>query len=189
MCLICGVVAGVLLGLGGVMWSESVAINRISLFGVPWVMLVMLCLLRWIYAPHQIRYLCVAMFFFGICATIHQTLLVAAMGIEAAVVYVRPKLARNFCLANSILFVAIIIAQSTGLVTVLNTAPMVLVIFGAVGITSIVGYFWLAVRTKETFNEFCRDGALLAGVCFFAAGPGIGGIGVGLFLLVVAVVG
>src|SRR5262249_18353970 len=54
-CLVSGVTAGVMLGLGGVMWSESVAINRISLFGVPWVMIVMLCLLRWIYAPHQRR--------------------------------------------------------------------------------------------------------------------------------------
>ncbi len=50
------------------MWSESVAINRISLFGVPWVMMVLLCLMRWIYAPHQLRYLFLAMFFFGICA-------------------------------------------------------------------------------------------------------------------------
>src|SRR6185436_4393653 len=84
-CLVSGVVAGVLLGLGGVMWSESVAINRISLFGVPWVMIVMLCLMRWIYAPSQRRYLYCAMFFFGICATIHQTLLVAAVGIEIAI--------------------------------------------------------------------------------------------------------
>src|SRR5882757_8778542 len=39
-CLVSGTVAGLLLGLGGVMWSESVAINRISLFGTPWMMLV-----------------------------------------------------------------------------------------------------------------------------------------------------
>ena len=49
-CLVSGTVAGLLLGLGGVMWSESVAINRISPFGVPWLMIVLLCLLRWIYA-------------------------------------------------------------------------------------------------------------------------------------------
>src|SRR5215472_4914687 len=103
-CLVCGVVAGILLGLGGVMWSESVAINRISLFGVPWVMLVMLCLLRWTYAPHQRRYLFVGMFFFGICATIHQTLLVAAMGIEVAIASVQPKLGRDLFLANSIVY-------------------------------------------------------------------------------------
>src|SRR5262249_46862828 len=160
----------------GVMWSESVAINRISLFGVPWVMLVMLCLLRWIYAPHQLRYLCVAFFFFGICATIHQTLLVAAMGLEAAIAYVHPKLGRNFFLWNSILFIAIMIGQSSGLVTVLNTAQMVLNLYFAVGLGSIVAYLWLAIRTKETFNEFCRDGLLLAAVCFLAAFPSMGGL-------------
>src|SRR5882724_10000775 len=74
-CGVSGATAGLLLGFGGVMWSESVAINRISLFGVPWVTLVLVCMLRWIYAPHQRRYLYTAMFFFGICATIHQTLL------------------------------------------------------------------------------------------------------------------
>jgi hypothetical protein len=35
-CVISGFVAGTLLGLDGYMWKESVAINRISLFGVPW---------------------------------------------------------------------------------------------------------------------------------------------------------
>src|SRR5258707_6557565 len=125
-CLVSGVVAGLLLGLGGVMWSESVAINRISLFGVPWVMIVLLCLLRWIYAPHQRRYLFCAMFFFGICATIHQTLLVAAMGIEAAIAFVQPRLGRNLFLGNSVLYLLGMIAESTGLITLLNTAPMVL---------------------------------------------------------------
>src|ERR1017187_1436987 len=103
-CVVSGTVAGLLLGLGGVMWSESVAINRISPFGVPWMMIVLLCLLRWIYAPHQRGYLYTAMFFFGICATIHQTLLVAAMGIEVAVAATQPRLGRHFFLGNSIVY-------------------------------------------------------------------------------------
>ena len=109
-CLVSGTVAGLLLGLGGVMWSESVAINRISLFGVPWVMIVLVCLLRWIYAPHQRRYLYMAMFFFGICATIHQTLLVAAMGIEAAIIATQPRLGRDVLLGNSVIYVALLYA-------------------------------------------------------------------------------
>jgi len=62
-CLACGVVAGVSLGLGSSMWNESVVINRISLFGVPWLMVVLVFLMRWMYAPHQRRYLYAAMFF------------------------------------------------------------------------------------------------------------------------------
>ena len=99
-CLVSGTVAGLLLGLGGVMWSESVAINRISPFGVPWLMIVLLCLLRWIYAPHQRGYLYCAMFFFGICLTIHQTLLCAAMGIEVTIAAAQPRLGRHLFLGN-----------------------------------------------------------------------------------------
>jgi hypothetical protein len=111
-CMVSGSVAGLLLGFNGVMWSESVAINRISLFGVPWVMIVALCLLRWIYATHQRRYLYCAMFFFGICATIHQTLLVAAMGIEVAVAVAQPRLGRDLFLGNSIVYILGLIGQA-----------------------------------------------------------------------------
>ena len=128
-CVVSGTVAGLLLGLDGVMWSESVAINRISLFGVPWVMIVLVCLLRWIYAPHQRRYLYIAMFFFGICATIHQTLLVAAMGIEVAIAATQPRLGRDLFLANSILYVLGLIAKSTHFTNMLDTAQMVLLIY------------------------------------------------------------
>src|SRR6266853_1065197 len=152
--MVSGVVAGMLLGLGGVMWSESVAINRISLFGVPWVMIVMLCLLRWIYAPHQRRYLFCAMFFFGICATIHQTLLVAAMGIEIAVASVQPRLGRDLFLGNSIMYGLGLIAKATQFATLLDTAPMVLTLYHLVGLGSIAAWIWLASRTKSLGTEW-----------------------------------
>jgi tetratricopeptide (TPR) repeat protein len=161
-CIVSGVVSGLLLGLGGVMWSESVAINRISLFGVPWVMIVLVCLLRWIYAPHQRRYLYCAMFFFGICATIHQTLLVAAMGIEGAIAAAQPRLGRNLFHWNIIIYVAGWIAESTGFTTMLETAQMVKNLYNLVGIGSIAAYFWFAIRTKITFKELCRDASLAA---------------------------
>ncbi len=159
-CLVCGAVAGVLLGMGGVMWSESVAINRISLFGVPWVLTVMLCMFRWIYAPSQRRYLFFAMFFFGICLTIHQTLLVAAMGIEAAIACCQPRLGRTLFLGNSIIFAIGVIAYNLHLTTLLDT-QMMLIIFYTVGIASIAAYLSYALLTKETFPEFCLDGSLV----------------------------
>jgi thioredoxin-like negative regulator of GroEL len=161
-CLVSGTVAGLLLGFGSVMWSESVVINRISPFGVPWVMLVLTCLLRWIYAPHQRRYLYWAMFFFGICATIHQTLLVAAMGIEVAIAVAQPRLGRNLFLGNSILFLLGWLAQSTGLTSALDTAKMVIYLYNIIGITSILAYFGYAIYTKETLKELGRDAALAA---------------------------
>ncbi len=153
-CVVSGIVAGLLLGFNGVMWSESVAINRISLFGVPWVMIVLLCLLRWIYAPHQRRYLYCAMFFFGICATIHQTLLVVAMGIEVAIVATQPRLGRDLLLGNSIVYVLGLIGKSTHFIGFLDTASMVLTLYHLVGLSSIAVWIWLSIKTKALGTEW-----------------------------------
>jgi tetratricopeptide (TPR) repeat protein len=165
-CVVSGTVAGLLLGLGGVMWSESVAINRISPFGVPWMMIVLLCLLRWIYAPHQRGYLYTAMFFFGICATIHQTLLVAAMGIEVAVAATQPRLGRDLFLGNSIVYIMGLIANSMHFTNMLDTAPMVLVIYHTVGICSLAAWIWLGLKTKGIATEW--KAALLMGLLWVA---------------------
>jgi hypothetical protein len=156
-CVVSGTVAGLLLGLGGVMWSESVAINRISPFGLPWMMIVLLCLLRWIYAPHQRGYLYCAMFFFGICLTIHQTLLCAAMGIEFVIIFVQPRLGRNLLIWNSIIYLAGLAAQNAHLINMLDTAQMVLVIYHTVGISSIAAFLWLTFQAKEDLIKPCRD--------------------------------
>jgi len=161
-CVVSGIVAGLLLGLGGVMWSESVAINRISPFGVPWMMMVLLCLMRWIYAPHQRGYLYTAMFFFGICATIHQTLLVAAMGVEVAVAATQPKLGRDLFLGNSIVYILGLIANSLHFTNLLDTAPMVLIIYHTVGIGSFCAWIWLGLKTKGIATEW--KAAILMGL-------------------------
>jgi len=153
-CMVSGIVAGLLLGLGGVMWSESVVINRISPFGVPWMMIVLLCLLRWIYAPHQRGYLYCAMFFFGICLTIHQTLLCAAVGIEVAVAATQPRLGRDLFLGNSIVYVLGLIANSTHFTNMLDTAPMVLILYHTVGLASIAAWIWLGFKTKGLGTEW-----------------------------------
>ena len=167
-CMVSGIVAGLSLGFGAVMWSESVAINRISLFGVPWVMMVLLFMLRWIYAPHQRRYLYFAMLAFGICATIHQTLLCAAMGLEATIAATRPRLGRMCFLGNSAIFLAGLVVYMTKATAALNEDKMLLAIFAVVGIFSVATYIWLAIETKETSAEFCMDGCLAAAFVFFA---------------------
>ncbi len=159
-CMISGTVAGICLGFGGTMWSESVAINRISLFGVPWVMLVLLLMLRWIYAPHQRRYLYFAMFAFGICTTIHQTLLCAGLGFEACIAMANPRLGRNFFHWNSFLLLGGVIVKMQHMTSALNVDPTLLLIFVVVLIASIFLYIVLAVVTKETLVELWRDAAL-----------------------------
>jgi hypothetical protein len=156
-CVVSGTVAGLLLGFGGVMWSESVAINRISLFGVPWVMIVLLCLFRWIYAPHQRRYLYIAMFFFGICTTVHQTLLVAAMGGEIAIIATQRRLGRDVLFCNSLFYLFLLYAFSHQMVPSLLEAlgnPIVGGLFHIIGVGSIIGCIILTILTKKFLTEW-----------------------------------
>ncbi|HEY3763106.1 MAG TPA: DUF2723 domain-containing protein [Verrucomicrobiae bacterium] len=174
-CVVCGITAGLLLGFDDYMWKESVVINRISLFDVPWLMVVVLCLMRWIYAPHQLRYLYTSLFFFGLCATIHQTMLCAAMGIEVAIAMGHPRYGRTFFLGNSICFLGGLILINSNVIPAFNgLSHELMAIFGVVGVLSVVAYVWMAIITKESFNELCRDGALTACFLFFCAVPGQG---------------
>jgi tetratricopeptide (TPR) repeat protein len=152
-CIIAGFVAGTLLGMDGFMWKESVAINRISLFGVPWLIAVVLFLMRWTYAPQQRRYLYLAMLFYGICATIHQTLLLSAMGVEIIIALALPRLGRDLFLGNSIIYVVCVMLKST-IPALANMTNVEAVFLHVVGICSILATIWLAIRTEKLFTEW-----------------------------------
>ena len=154
-CVVSGFVAGTLLGFDVFMWSESVVINRISVFGVPWLITVMACLMRWIYAPQQRRYLYLAMFIYGICATIHQTLLLSAMGVEIAVALALPRLGRDLFLTNSLIYIIGLLVMSTGKVPALNNMSSIEgALFHIVGVGSIVAGGWLAMNLKKIYSEW-----------------------------------
>ena len=152
-CSVSGFVAGTLLGLDVFMWSESVVINRISLFGVPWLIAVVACLMRWMYAPQQRRFLYLAMFLYGLCATIHQTLLLSAMGIEVAIALASPRLGRDMFLGNSAIFlVGLLLMGSVPALQNMSTIEKNL--FYIVGIGSIAAGGWLAMETKGFLSEW-----------------------------------
>ncbi len=157
-CLVCGVTAGLLMALDNGMWKESVAINRISVFGVPCLMMVLLCMMRWIYAPHQRRYLYWAMFFFGICATIHQTLIVAAMGIEIGIACTQPKLGRDLFFCNGLAWAVLFVLAKTGVWSSFAQAnPTVFLIFNAIGVASALACLGLAIPLRMTAPWTKRD--------------------------------
>ena len=170
-CMVSGFVSGMLLGFNGYMWSQSVIVEVYS-FSLLSFIGVLLCLLRWIYAPHQRRYLYFAMFVFGICFTNHQTLIVAAMGIEVAIAAAKPKLGRTFFLGNSIVYIIGLLANSQGYLAVFNSPPgqlnMVFVIFNFVGLGSIAAYACLAYKTSELFDTRDLLCALLCAVLWIA---------------------
>ncbi|MCU0770622.1 MAG: DUF2723 domain-containing protein [Verrucomicrobia bacterium] len=166
-CIISGFVAGGLLGFNGFMWSQSVIVEVYSL-SVLSLVGVLACLLRWVYTPHRRRYLYWAFFIFGICFTNHQTLILAAMGIEVTIALADHKLGRNFFLWNSIFYLAGLVLKAAGVIFT-NTSPAIFTMFHVVGVLSLGAYLWLAVVTRESFKEFCRDGALLLAALLISA--------------------
>jgi tetratricopeptide (TPR) repeat protein len=175
-CMVSGFVAGTLIGFDVFMWSESVVINRISVFGVPWLLLVLLMLMRWIYAPNQKRYLYLAMFFYGLCATIHQTLLLSAMGIEVAIAMAQPRLGRDLFLGNSLIYVVALCLKGAQSIPALNNMSMIEVeLFHLVGIGSLAAAGWLCVKTRAIGTEWLTliimGVVWVLGICFYFYEP------------------
>ena len=166
-CVVSGFVSGGLLGFNGFMWSQAVIVEVYSL-SVLSLVAVLLFLLRWMYAPEQKRYLYWAFFMFGICFTNHQSLLVAAMGLEVAIIVARPALGRDFLFINSLVYLIGLLAKAGGHLPNFDSPPgqtnMMFVIFNLVGLASIVGCGWLFVRTQKMLTEWRP--VLLAGLCF-----------------------
>src|SRR6267142_4022701 len=171
-CMVSGFVAGMLLGYNGFMWSQSVIVEVYS-FSVASLMMVLLCLLRWIYAPRQWRYLFYALFFHGISFTNHQTLIVAAMGIEVAIAAANFRMGRNLWLFNGIVYLCGLILKANGMLGTLEQNHAVLVIYHIVGICSMVLYFWFSIITRETFPELCLDALMAATFLLLAAGVAV----------------
>jgi tetratricopeptide (TPR) repeat protein len=169
-CMVSGFVAGMLLGFNGFMWSQSVIVEVYS-FSLASLVVVLLCLLRWIYAPHQRRYLYYALFFHGICFTNHQTLIVAAIGIEVAIAAADFRMGRYLFLGDSIIYLCGLILKSQHILTALENNYAIFVIFNVVGILSIAAYVWFTLLSRESFPEFCLDGCLAGFFLFLASIP------------------
>ena len=175
-CGVAGFVTGMLVGLDGYVWSEAVVINRISLFAVPWLILVMLLLMRWIYAPHQIRYLYLAMFCYGICATIHQTLLLSAVGIEVTIAMANPRLGRAFFTWNTALYILGLLLINAKSIPALNNMSSIEVgMFHLVGVGSLIASIWMIIVTKEVvpwlLTVFLLGCVWFVGVSFYFYEP------------------
>jgi len=130
------------------MWKESVVINRISLFDVPWLMVVAVCLLRWIYAPHQRRYLYIGMFS-SACARRSTKRCWWRHGIEVCIAVALLRLGRDLFLGNSIIFVLVLIGSSLGKIPAYDAlSPVFKAIFWVVGLGSITAGAWLTSRPR-----------------------------------------
>jgi thioredoxin-like negative regulator of GroEL len=159
LCVVAGFVAGCLLAFNGFYWSQAIIVE-VYCFGVLSLMGVLCCLLRWVYAPHQYRYLYIAALLFGICFTNHQTLLVAAMGIEVAVLAVNPKLGRDLFLFNSIVYCLGLYGKYSGYIGAFDGNLPLYVIYNAIGVWSVVTALWYSLKT-DWFAKLKITGVLV----------------------------
>ena len=156
-CMVSGTVAALLIGFNGFMWSQAVIVEVYTL-SVLSLMAVLVCLLHWTYTPTLRGYLFLAAFLFGICFNNHQTLIVAAMGLEVLVAMVQPRLGRDACIANSLIYLLGALGMAFGLFTAFNENRMLLTIFHGVGVTSIIAAGWLTYATGGVLAYAPRPG-------------------------------
>lgn len=161
-CIVAGFVAGLLLGFNGYMWSQSVIVEVYS-FSVLSLMATLLFLLRWVYAPHQNRYLLLAFFMYGICVNNHQSLLPIAMGLEVLIIAVKPKLGREFLFWNVAIYLALLAVGPS----LLAGNKMVYIFFNIVGLGSIAGWTWISVREKREVSGYTGGGAVVLTAVMF----------------------
>src|SRR5262245_14162262 len=167
LCVVSGFVAGMLIGFNGFMWSQAVIVevytlSVLSLAGV------LLCLMRWIYAPYQYRYLYMAFFWFGICFNNHQSLLVVALGLEIAVIVTQPRLGRDLLFWNMICYLGGLVGVQMDLISVLKDNTPLLVIYHVIGIVSSMVWWFLLFRTKSRGVELARHVSMVLSVGFLA---------------------
>jgi hypothetical protein len=143
-CVVAGFVGGLLLGFNGYMWSQSIIVEVYS-FSVLSLITTILFLLRWVYSPHQNRYLLLAFFMYGICVNNHQSLLPIAMGLEVLILAVKPRLGREFLFWNVVIYLLLLWMGPS----LLAGNKMVYFFFNMVGLGSIAGWTWISLREKR----------------------------------------
>src|SRR4051812_13825580 len=167
LCVVTGCVAGMLMAFNGFMWSQAVIVEVYTL-SVLSLAAVLVCLMRWIHAPHQRKYLYFAFFWFGICFNNHQSLLVIAMGMEIAAMVALPRLGRQLLFWNVVVYVLGVAGAAAGKVGMLVDNAPVQFIYHLIGIASIAGWVWLAIKTKLKSLEIARDILLLCSLGYIA---------------------
>lgn len=164
-CLISGLVGGLLLGFNGYIWSQAVIVEVYTL-AVLTLMLVLAFLLRWMYSPIQLRYLYLSFFFFGLCLCNHQTLIVAAMGLEIAILAADRRLGRDMFWANGLLFTYVVLGRALGFSGILADNPGVFLIFSLIGFGSLVTVFAVNGKMDPEIRQYVTMAIAAAGLLF-----------------------
>ena len=162
-CLVSGIVAGLLMGFNGFMWSQSVIVEVYSISMLS-LTAVLACLLHWTYAPQQYRYLYLAWFFCGIAFNNHQSLLVITIAMIVLAIAVQAKLGRQMFYWMAVAFILGIILAKQDKLSILRSSAAgeywnvpVMFWFTLVGLIGIFGYIWLSFKTRASAADMVRD--------------------------------
>lgn len=174
LCMVSGLAAAMLIGFNGFMWSQAIIVEVYTL-SVLSLMGVLVCLLHWMYSPKRRRYLYIAAFLFGICFNNHQTLIVAAIGLEIAIAAAKPKLGRDAFFVNTVLYLGGLFLKVAGLLTTFDQNVPLFVIFNLIGLGSFAALVLLVIKTGGLLSEWktvlITMAAWLAGVAFYLYMP------------------
>ena len=148
--LVGGCVAGLMLGFSGFMWSQAVIVEVYTL-SVLSLMGVLCCLYRWTQDTARMRYLYWTFFWFGICLCNHQTLIVAAMGIETVILFAHPRLGRNFFTVNALVYLLVLVAMAVGATELFSGNAPMQVLFHMLGVSfiAVAGLMWLVTLAQD----------------------------------------
>jgi tetratricopeptide (TPR) repeat protein len=152
-CIASGFVGGMLMGFNGFMWSQAVIVEVYTL-SVLTLVLQMIFLMRWMHSPHQYRWLYIAWFWGGICFTNHQTLIVALIGMEVAIMARVKALGRDRFAINAIFYLLAFAAVKVkygpeGIVG----GTQLWAAFNCIGLFCVGMAIWLTTQTNALFTR------------------------------------
>ncbi len=158
-----GFAGGTVFGLTGFMWSQAVIVEVYTLSTFTFAGVLAL-LMRWYFIPDRHWSLYAAYLVFGLCLANHQTLLLAAVGIELLIFMRHREIGRDLFICNSLIYLAGLLyfsSQESG-----STTSGKLLLFGTFNLVG-AGCILLAVwHILPRPKGILRSGALLLGSAY-----------------------
>ena len=156
-----GLSSGLIFGFNGFIWSQAVIVEVYTL-GILTFALTLALLMRWFYRPQQRLYLYLAYFVFGLCFVNHQTLILAAIGMELMILLADPKLGRDFFAGNCVLYLIGLVLSLKGTEQGSAGNPGLFVLFNLVGAGFMALLIGLTVRFPSNLLRALVATAFLA---------------------------
>ena len=156
-----GLSAGLIFGFNGFIWSQAVIVEVYTL-GILTFALTLTLLMRWFYRPQQRLYLYLAYFVFGLCFVNHQTLILAAIGMELIILLADPKLGRDFLTGNCVLYLIGLVLSLKGAEHGSAGNPGLFILFNLVGAGFMALLIGLTVRFPSNLLRALVATAFLA---------------------------